>query len=356
MKKILCLVLVGIMLLTVVTGCKDTTDDPAQTAETTATATTAATLEATTAVTTETTTATTTAATTAATTEAPPTLQGGSTSDFEYKENSSGGITIEKYIGNDTDVVIPQTINGKPVTMIGGWCFSRKFDLRSVTIPDSVTIISSCAFSQCTGLETVKLPSNLEHFGGAVFEGSGITEITLPSSLIGGGYRTFADCKNLKEVFIPKGVMFNEEVFAYAGLEKITFEEGVEVIADAMFFGTPIKEVVLPQSIKTIGQSAFADCANLESIVLNEGLITIDTYAFGGTSKLKEIVIPKTVVNMKDHAFYSCETLETVKFEGNAPADYISGLPDMPNYTVYYHGGAEGFTSPEWCGYPTKLW
>ena len=356
MKKILCVVLVGILLLTAFTSCNDAADDPAQTAETTAAATTAATPEATTAVTTETTAATTTAATTAATTEAPPTLQGGSTSDFEYNENSNGGITLEKYIGNDTDVVIPQTINGKPVTMIGGWCFSRKFDLRSVTIPDSVTIISSCAFSQCTNLETVKLPSNLERLVSGVFEGSGITEISFPLTLKRVGYRTFADCKNLKEIFIPKGVIFEEEVFAYAGLEKITFEEGVEVIAQAMFFGTPIKEVVLPQSVKTIGNSAFADCANLESIVLNEGLITIDTYAFGGTSKLKEIIIPKTVVNMNEDAFYSCETMERVKFEGNAPADYVSGLPQMPNYTVYYHEGAEGFTSPEWCGYPTELW
>ena len=45
-----------------------------------------------------------------------------------------------------------------------------------------------------------------------------------------------------------------------------------------------------------------------------------------------------------------------IKFEGNAPNDYVSGLQDMPEYTVYYHEGAEGFTSPDWSGYLTKIW
>ena len=102
--------------------------------------------------------------------------------------------------------------------------------------------------------------------------------------------------------------------------------------------------------------NAFGSCSDLESITLNEGLITIDTYAFAGTN-ISEIVIPESVTELTDAAFQGCDNLQKVIFEGNAPAvDYITGIQDMPSYTIYYHSDAEGFTSPEWNGYQTDIY
>ena len=80
--------------------------------------------------------------------------------------------------------------------------------------------------------------------------------------------------------------------------------------------------------------------------------------------KLKEITIPKTVETITDMSFSMCTRLESVKFEGNAPStfkewDPVAGEISDPSNTyffVYCHEEAEGFTSPEWNGYPTAIW
>jgi len=105
-----------------------------------------------------------------------------------------------------------------------------------------------------------------------------------------------------------------------------------------------------------VGVNAFSGCPNLETVVLNQGLTEIDSYAFGGDSKLTEIIIPSSVVKMQDSVFMKCDTVKKVIFEGDAPEDFVSGLQDMPDFTVYYHEGSKGFTSPEWCGYASEIW
>ena len=115
-----------------------------------------------------------------------------------------------------------------------------------------------------------------------------------------------------------------------------------------------------------IERVAFGNCTQLESVVLNNGLIAIDSQAFGGQSKLTEIVIPASVTDIDEMFCDYNNSLRAVKFEGNAPQNYrtettksfVNPLKEYGymSYTVYYHKGAAGFTSPEWCGYPTKVW
>ena len=104
---------------------------------------------------------------------------------------------------------------------------------------------------------------------------------------------------------------------------------------------------------------AFANCPELESVTLNEGLVTIGYEAFALNPKITEIIIPKSVEQVYENSFKNSPNLKKIKFEGNAPEGFYSeerlGLDEM-NFTVYYHEGAEGFTSPEWNGYPTEIW
>lgn len=142
-----------------------------------------------------------------------------------------------------------------------------------------------------------------------------------------------------------------------------TIEEKIVTVIGAEAFSTStITECVLPQTIRKIDQKAFAMCANLGKITLNEGLLAIGDYALEGASALTEIVIPSTVLNINESAFKSCNTLTAVKFEGNAPnayespeADNSQGSSYSGSYTVYYHANAQGFSSP-WCGYNTENW
>ena len=289
-------------------------------------------------------------------TEAPTNSETEPVSPFGYSVEESGEITVTSYVGNEADVVIPQTIDGKNVTKIGMLAFSANQTLRSVTLPDSVTEIEGGAFFQCTELEMVVLSSNLVKIGNGAFEATAISRITFPQSLRSIGMRAFADCTSLKNVTITPHFTVSDEAFCGSGLETVVIEDGVEVLGTSMFASTKLREVILPQSLKTIGMNAFGSCSELGSITLNDGLVTIDTYAFANTN-ITEIVIPQSVTELTDAAFQGCDSLQKVKFEGNAPTvDYVTGVQDMPSSTIYYHANAIGFTSPEWNGYQTDMY
>lgn len=283
-----------------------------------------------------------------------------SVSDFKYTKNEEG-ITITKYIGTASKIIIPANIEEKPVTQIGSGAFQYNHTITSVELPDSVTHINSGAFSDCLVLSSVVLPHGLKAIGISAFENcAALSNITLPDTLTDLGGYAFRNCASLKYIKIPNGLTdWGSDTFLNSAIETVDFEEGIEEIGKAAFAYTDIKCVILPNSVKKISSLAFVGCANLESATLNEGLMTIKDGVFALKSKLTEIVIPASVIELNELTFTRCNTLQAVKFEGNAPEHYQTEYqkwPEDPNYTVYYHEGASGFTSPKWCGYPTAIW
>ena len=272
-------------------------------------------------------------------------------SDFEYTVEATGNVTITRYIGESQHVVIPATIEGKTVTEIGTNAFVTQTDrigtpvsnvVVSLVMPDTIITIHNRAFAKCDKLENVTLSKSLKEIYG----------------------RAFKDCTGLKHITIPSSVrLIGDEAFEGSSLEYITFEDGIEEISGyGAFAQTQLKQVVFPSSLKEIGHSSFASCPNLTSVILNEGVETIAFKAFTNNPQLKEIVIPKTVKNVTEMSFNMCSGLAKVMFEGDAPetfefADEITAWePYNVHFTVYYHEGAQGFTSPEWYGYPTETW
>ncbi|MBR6558800.1 MAG: leucine-rich repeat domain-containing protein [Clostridia bacterium] len=257
---------------------------------------------------------------------------------FEYTEKKDGTIAITKNVAGDDSIVIPSKIDGKKVTEIADRAFYGHNWVVSVDIPDTVTVIGNYAFYRCIKLKTVVLPKNLE----VIKDGA------------------FVECEMLSDVTLPNTLnVLGMSAFAKTGIKTVTLEEGLDDIGVGAFLGTQLKEIVLPSSIKTVGQMAFANCPELESVTLNEGLVTIGYEAFALNPKITEIIIPKSVEQVYDNSFKNSPNLKKIKFEGNAPEGFYSeerlGLDEM-NFTVYYHEGAEGFTSPEWNGYPTEIW
>ena len=81
-------------------------------------------------------------------------------------------------------IVIPEEIDGKPVTSIGEWAFAGCSGLTNVTIPDSVTSIGESAFFDCSGLTSVTIPDNVTSIGDETFSGfSGLTSVKIPDSV-----------------------------------------------------------------------------------------------------------------------------------------------------------------------------
>lgn len=269
-------------------------------------------------------------------------------SDFEYKENnenSKGGIAITKYVGTDTTVIIPGTIDGKPVTVIGKSAFNGNDAITSVIMPDSITMIGTGAFSGCDLLSTVVLSNSLEQIDFEAFASCrSLSNITLPDSLICIGEHAFMNCKALKHITLPancfNSVSTGSGIFSRSGLETVEFAEGVPYIPRSAFFNTNLKEVVIPDSVTHIAEGAFQNCEKLEKITLSKAITSIEGFAFENTN-LKEVVIPGSIKYIFTRAFADCSSLTSITYNGtetewNAVEKGTDWDAKTPDYTIRY--------------------
>jgi len=168
-------------------------------------------------------------------------------SDFEYDIDGHGKISITKYIGRSSNVVIPREIGGFPVTQIGVSAFRENHMIIRVTIPEGINKIDLSAFLNCINLNEINLPNSLTSIGNFAFYG----------------------CKNLRRIFLPESVInFGVGVFQNTGLTNIILPSGIKTISSWMFKGTLIEQIVIPEGVTHIGGEAFADCVNLRMISL----------------------------------------------------------------------------------------
>jgi len=133
-------------------------------------------------------------------------------SDYSYIDNGDGTATITGYSGTDTNLVIPDTLNGLTVTAIGGHAFEQK-SFTSVVIPSSVKRIDQWAFAGCD-IQSVTFNTGLELIGDWAFFGNNITTLELPSSLIYLGSGAFQFNTSLTNVkVLSNTVTFGTQVF-----------------------------------------------------------------------------------------------------------------------------------------------
>ena len=289
--------------------------------------------------------------------------------DFEYSVIENGTISIDKYIGNAAEVVIPDTIDGKNVTEINHYAFYFA-SVKEISLPETVLTIDYSAFAYCTELEKAVLPTSLKKLGGrAFFRCEALSSIELPSSLESIGSEVFRDCKSLRSLRIPPNCLTesSSELFVNSGIEVLELSDGITSIQSLCLTGMPaLKKLILPTTLKKICYNAISDCPALEEVVLPDGLETVEPLAFSRDTKLTGITIPRSVKNISANVFARCESLTKIFFEGDAPdniwcsddyndSDYYHQYMSKDHYTIYYHKGAKGFTSPTWYDYPTQI-
>ena len=216
---------------------------------------------------------------------------------FEYSVLDDGTAGITKYndIGSKA-VTIPSTIDRYKVTGIGWSAFSGCTGLKSITIPSSVTEIGGYAFRGCKGLKSITIPSSVTEIGENAFRGcKGLTSIT-------------AD-KNNKNYTSVNGVLFNKnktEILAYPNAKSSSYviPSSVTEIGSAAFYDcTGLKSVTIPSSVKEIGIDAFSGCTGLKSVTISNGVTNIESWAFYGCTGLKSVTIPSSVAEICGSAF-----------------------------------------------------
>ena len=161
-------------------------------------------------------------------------------SEYKYTiDKATGSATINKYLGDDTVVWIPEKISGYTVTGIGSKCFEKQ-SLKGVVIPETVTSIGNNAFQGCKNLASI------------TFKGA-------PSTITVGN-NAFQNCGKLKSINLPAAKSIGSLAFdSCVSLEKISLEFGTEEIGDYCFRNcNNLKEVDIPESVTVIGQGAFS--------------------------------------------------------------------------------------------------
>ena len=234
---------------------------------------------------------------------------------------TSIGFAAFKGCSGLTELTIPGS-----VTSIGNNTFKGCTGLTELTIPGSVTSIGNSAFSSCSALTSVTIPNSVTSISNSTFEYcSGLTSVTIPNSVTSIGGRAFYECSGLTELTIGNGVTsIGDYAFSRCtSLEKITVESGnpkydsrencnaiIETAKNEVFLGC--KNTIIPNSVTSIGQSAFQNCTSLTKLTIPSSVTSIGYSAFEGCSGLTELTIGNGVTSIGDNAFSFCSSLTTL--------------------------------------------
>ena len=170
------------------------------------------------------------------------------------------------------------------VTSIGDMAFFYDYYLNSITIPNSVTSIGNSAFMQCTGLASVYI-SDLESWCKISF--------SYPeSNPLYYAHRLFINGEEIKDLVIPNSVTS---------------------IGESSFSGcSGFTSITIPNSVTSIGKFAFIGCSGFTSITIPNSVTSIGFYAFSGCSGLTSIPIPNSVTSIEGWAFEGCSCLTSI--------------------------------------------
>jgi hypothetical protein len=268
--------------------------------------------------------------------------------NFQVELNKAGdGVIITRYTGRAAQVRIPAKIQGMPVVEIGETAFNKdravaitriiipegittigrlafyKQDFTQLELPNTVTTINEGAFNECKKLASVTLPSSLVNIGGSIGVGvfgecEALTKVTLSEGIRYIGEFMFENCEKLKEIVIPESVTeIMGNAFNKTGLTSITFKGNkLAKIGEYAFNGVSLINLILPEGLTEIGESAFSGCRSLKTLTLPSTIKKIGTEAFGYCSSLTTVTVPASVTKIEfitrfdgAHAFSNSDNL-----------------------------------------------
>ena len=185
---------------------------------------------------------------------------------------------------------------------------------KYIQIPDGVTEIDECAFSE----------SNFIH-------------INIPNSVTIIRNFAFSDCINLKHITIPNSVLSIEDyAFSDCKFTDINLPNSITYLGTAVFkCCEQLNNIILSNSVKTINTFTFEDCINLKHITIPKSVTSIKNFAFW-KSGLTSITIPESVLTLGEYAFSDCNNLSSISLPKKFEKDIIIRGLDVSKINITY--------------------
>ena len=210
---------------------------------------------------------------------------------------------------------------------------------KNTIIPNSVTSTGNYAFSGCTGLKSITIPNSVTNIGNHAFSDcTSLTSITIPNSVTSIGEDAFSGCSGLTAVHISDLTAWCNIDFANSDANPLYNAKNLYINGDL------VTNLVIPNSVTSIGDAAFYNCTGLTSITIPNSVTSIGRGAFNGCSGLKSVVIGNSVTSIGDDAFYKCTGLKTVfSFSNLTFSKGSSGYGDIAYYADKVYNLSGGF-------------
>ena len=193
--------------------------------------------------------------------------------------------------------------------------------LSSLVIPDSVTGIGKGIFSGCSSLCSLVIPDSVTSIGDSAFYGcTSLHNLVIPVGVTSIGDRAFRGWDGELMCLSPYFIYENNVLFDKDKSKILSFRD------------TKTSSYVIPDSVTSIGNSAFYGCSSLSSIVIPDSVTSIGDSAFYGCSSLSNLIIPDSVTSIGDSAFIYCHSLRNLVIPANVTSveDGAFQVPDIP--------------------------